>query len=265
MCEKRHFGRMKMTWCLISLCDIKFQNFYPLLWNTHTIYSRFEMDSCSTELNILPCTLNMWRDSFQLNIDKNQKVILKLVEFYTCFFSLSHFVKALSSKFQYIEMLMANGFVYLTAIVQSPRKKNPLTHIWKLHKRFFVYFFFFSVTLHLPFFVGFCRQHGLMIRDLLLILFHTDYVTNKSRIKINIGCLMCKAYFVVERFYFFLRSPKSSFLSHAFIFFPFLYVFSWNASETVLVEISTRFEYYSKCYMISTKVTIWLAFQVVCD
>lgn len=124
---------------------------------------------------------------------------------------------------------MANGFVYLTAIVQSPRTKNPLTHIQKSHKRFFVYFF--SPSLALSFFgMAFCRQLGLMIRDLLLILFHTDYVKNKSRIKINICCLYAKSWFCGRNFLC-VCSPKSSFLSHAFIFFlsfiSFLCFFSW--------------------------------------
>lgn len=146
--------------------------------------------------------------------------------------------------------VMVNGFVYLTAIVQSPRKKNPLTHIWKLHKKIFRLHFSLSLS---PFRLSFIAVAAfvvnmvLMIRDLLLILFYTDYVTNKSRglRLISVVLCMCKAYFVVERF-FFLSVHQSHHFCHTLLFFllSFLQFFPlglWN--KAVLHGISTHFEY----------------------
>lgn len=129
--------------------------------------------------------------------------------------------------------------LYLTAIVQSPKKKNPLTHIWKLHKRFFV-LFVFSPSLVYSVNIGLYSWSSA-----------TDYVTNKSRLKINICCLMWLVYFVVQTF-FFSFTKVIIFVTRFYLFISFFFV-ECEEKKTVLLDIFTRFEYYSQCYMISSK------------
>lgn len=101
--------------------------------------------------------------------------------------------------------------LYLTAIVQSPKKKNPLTHIWKLHKRFFV-LFVFSPSLVYSVNIGLYSWSSA-----------TDYVTNKSRLKINICCLMWLVYFVVQTF-FFSFTKVIIFVTRFYLFISFFFV-----------------------------------------
>lgn len=219
------------------------------LRNTHTMYSFPVWNGLhSLKLNIRPYIERREWDSFQLNIDKNQKVILKLLEFHTtCYFRSSCrygcVIEIPTQKCWWqIALYILDSYCSITT-----KEKSTDTYL-KVAQNIFRLLFSLSLSLSsLLSLLAFVVNHDLMVRDLLLILFHTDYVTNKSRIKINICCLMCKADFVVERsFSLSLCSPKSSFLSHAFIsdFLLFFIHFLGMWNKAVLVEISTRFEYY---------------------
>lgn len=111
--------------------------------------------------------------------------------------------------------------LYLTAIVESPRKRKIQWHIYLVSctKDFS------SCVCLLGFFFGrqyrwFC-QHGLYSSWSSA----TDYVTNKSRLKINICCLM----WLAKGFLF--RSPKSLFSSYTFIFSLLCFIFVLNVNE----------------------------------
>lgn len=69
--------------CLQSQCDIKFQTFHPLLRPCHSYPGlKWTMQpQPRIEYYMDPHTGWIRTDSFQLDIDKNQKVILKLLEF----------------------------------------------------------------------------------------------------------------------------------------------------------------------------------------
>lgn len=135
---------------------------------------------------------------------------------------------------------MANGFVLDSYCSITKKEKSTDTYL-KVAQKIFRVVCFFSPSLVYSVNIGLYSWSSA-----------TDYVTNKSRLKINICCLMWLVYFVVQTFFFFSFTKVIIFVTRFYLFISFFFV-ECEEKKTVLLDIFTRFEYYSQCYMISSK------------